>query len=66
MNAEKKSLIEAKYSELESLTKHMDLPDFRRTSVQWLVRNMKVKNGSHQNFNKAMEVVVELSRMGVR
>lgn len=58
--------VRERMEELATLTKSMDIPDFRRTSIPWLFRNMSARNSNHVNFPKAQEIVVELHRMGVR
>lgn len=51
---------------LGNLTASMSVPCYRRKSVVWLLRNMGVKNKEHPNFPKAIEILEELSRRGVR
>jgi hypothetical protein len=50
---------------LEEITRTMDVPDFRRVSVQWLLRNMVVRNSGHPQFEEAMEILKKLAGMGV-
>ena len=52
--------------ELEKLTRKMDIPVFRRSSVPWLQRNMAIRNSEHPNFEKAKVLVLKLFKMGVR
>lgn len=66
VNVDRKTEIEKKMSELATLTKTMDIPDFRRTSIHWLSRNMSIRNSGHKNHERALELVTDLARMGVR
>jgi len=50
---------------LSRLTLTMEIPQFRRTSVGWLNKNMKVRNAEHKNFNEAQTIIKELIRRGV-
>jgi len=52
-------------AELVSITKKMDLPDFRRKNPRWLVRNMVVRNAEHPQYGRAQEIAKELLRRGV-
>ena len=58
--------IEAKMTELEKLLKDMDVPAHRRNSIPWLSRNLAIRNSHHANFSQATQIVVDLSRMGIR
>lgn len=52
-------------SELESLTSQVDVPDYRRTSVKWLLKHLKKKNSQHPNFDRIIEICKTLKSMGV-
>lgn len=58
--------IQAKIEELGSVLKGMDVPPERRQSIPWLMRNLGVRNSGHKNFAKAMQIITDLNRMGVR
>jgi len=47
---------------LQDILKTMDVPRFRRTDSQWLVRNLAVRNRDHPMFPEAMAVVKRLLR----
>jgi len=51
---------------LKELTKSMDIPSFRSTSIPWLHRNMAIRNKEHPDFEEAKNIVLELLKMGVR
>ncbi len=58
----------AKISELkdrlERLTKVMDVPCFRYSSIKWLSKNLEARNANHPNFREAKLLVDELSKLG--
>ena len=52
--------------ELEAITTTMDIPEFRRRKVDWLSRNMGIRNSEHPRYNEAKEIVKSLMKQGVR
>ncbi len=52
--------------QLSKLISPMDVPSFRRENPFWLSRNLGFRNSQHKNYEKAMEVIAQLLRMGVR
>ena len=51
--------------EIEGLIRDMDLPTNRKMILQkedsrWLLRNMRIRNHNHPNFNKADELLKDL------
>lgn len=61
MEKEKDTLL----AQLANLTLKMDIPHFRKQDVKWLLKNLSVRNKQHENFNKAMEIIIQLNKMGV-
>lgn len=59
-----KQYLKKEFDILESLTKKMDVPIFRRQDVRWLVKNLEKRNSSHENFNEAMRIVQNLNNIG--
>jgi uncharacterized protein (UPF0147 family) len=51
--------------QLEKLVKDMDVPTYKRTNPSWLQKNLKIKNETHPNFSKAMDLVKQLLSNGV-
>lgn len=66
MSAATRESIGQKMVELEKLTRKMNVPEFRRTSIPWLSRNLAIQNSKHPDFERASGLVSELARMGVR
>lgn len=60
-----KKEIAVKLDELESLTKTMDVPEFKRRNVYWLRKHLADRNKSHKNFEKAFSIITELANWGV-
>jgi hypothetical protein len=51
--------------QLANLTVDMDIPKFRKTDIKWLQRNLGVRNSKNENFDKAIEIITKLAKMGV-
>lgn len=51
--------------DLEKITKTMNVPDYRRTSVTWLSKNMGIKNSDHPKYKEAVAIMCELNKLGV-
>ncbi len=51
--------------ELRVLTEDMDIPVFRRESIVWLEKHLGKRNSDHPNFNKAMEIIKKLRKIGL-
>lgn len=66
MNQHNSVLVQDSLSRLESLTRNMDVPVFRRTSIKWLARNLAIRNSDHPDFQEAMDVIKILDNMGVQ
>ena len=49
---------------LQELIEDMEVPDFRRTDLGWLSRNLGIWNHKHPNFKEAMGLIKELMRNG--
>jgi len=49
---------------LEKLTKLMDVPCFRYTSIKWLQKNIGRTNKNHPSYAEAKALVDELSKLG--
>jgi len=54
--------------QLQSLIRPMDLPHFRKSgtthkNLEWLHKNLKVRNESHKNYEPAMEVLKDLLKI---
>jgi len=53
------------YVEIEKLIKPMEVPfnrkqDLNPAKINWLYKNLKVKNETHKNYPKTMEILEEL------
>lgn len=59
-----KDKIELLRAELAKLTKFMDVPCYRYTSVKWLEKNLKKRNETHPNYAQARDLVNELKKLG--
>jgi hypothetical protein len=46
--------------ELKNLLKNMDIPEFRRTDISWLKRNLPFNNSEHPDFDRAWELLQEM------
>lgn len=57
--------IKALFAELKVALSGMDVPAYRRTSIQWLSRNLAVRNSEHENYTKAAEIVEKLRAAGI-
>lgn len=53
------------FAELKELLSDMDIPDYRKTSVQWLSKNLAARNSKNVNFTKADEIVKKLRAAGI-
>lgn len=60
-----KNEIAQKLEKLESLTKRMDVPDFKRRNVYWLRKHLAVRNDKHPNFQETITLINELANKGV-
>jgi hypothetical protein len=58
--------IQEKINRLGNLTSKMDIPASRHTSIDWLSRNLSVRNSNHENFKEAIELVKQLKKLGVQ
>jgi hypothetical protein len=47
---------------LQLLIADMDVPEMRRHDVDWLARNLGIRNASHRNFTEAMRVIQAMRR----
>lgn len=47
---------------LQVLIADMDVPEMRRHDVDWLARNLGIRNASHRNFEEAMRVINAMRR----
>lgn len=63
---ERKEYIEKSLKEIETLTKTMDIPSYKRRSVSWIIKNISIRNSSHPNLQKVRELAESLVSMGVR
>jgi len=49
---------------LEAILLSMDIPEMRRkitpTNARWLLRNMRVQNGDHQDIELAVDLAKQL------
>lgn len=50
--------------QLEKLTKVMDVPCFRYSSIRWLNKNLKIRNANHVNYPAAQALLDELTKLG--
>jgi hypothetical protein len=53
---------QATLSEIEKLISKMDLPTYRKSvkhndDARWLKNNLKIKNASHKNYTKVIELL---------
>ena len=46
-------------SELKEILDSMDVPEFRKSDFGWLGRNLGIRNNSHPQFNRAIELIKE-------
>lgn len=46
--------------QLQELLEDMDVPKRRLTDLQWLKRNLGIRNSSHPDFKEAIDLVVKL------
>lgn len=45
------------YNELQELISSMEVPKFRRDDINWLIKNLPIKNSDKHGFNRAMELI---------
>ena len=45
--------------ELQDILKIMDVPLKRMNDMEWLARNLGVRNREHKDFNRAMELILD-------
>lgn len=50
---------------LKTMLKGMDIPSYRYEDPKWLSRNLGVRNSEHPRFKEAMELISQLTRMGL-
>lgn len=62
---DRKILLESHLSELERITKGMDVPVFRRRNVSWLDKHLHLRNSQHKDYEKAIQLIKELLNNGV-
>lgn len=60
-----KTEIAEKLTELEKLTRAMEVPEFKRKNVYWLRKNLASRNEKHRNYEKVMGIVTELANKGI-
>jgi hypothetical protein len=53
---------QATLAEIEKLISKMDLPNYRKSvkhndDARWLKNNLKIRNSSHKNYTKVMELL---------
>lgn len=48
------------FAEIQSILSTMDIPSSRRHDYKWIARNLGVKNLTHKDFNRAMELIKEI------
>jgi hypothetical protein len=53
---------QATLAEIEKLISKMDLPSYRKSvkhndDARWLKNNLKIRNSSHKNYTKVMELL---------
>lgn len=46
--------------ELEEILATMDIPSYRIDDLQWLARNLGMRNSTHPQFEKAMKILRSL------
>jgi len=51
-----------KQMRLQGLLLDMDVPVQRRADLNWLIRNLGIRNGSHANFPEANQLLKELMK----
>lgn len=61
-----KEVLHQKLDCLASLTRTMDVPDYRKRDVKWLDKNMSKRNSDHKNYSEAKQIVDELMNLGIR
>lgn len=42
---------------LQEILDTMDVPVKRKNDVRWLIRNLRVRNGNHKDFNEAIFIL---------
>lgn len=61
-----KEMIDKKSSLWKSLTecmKDMDLPEKRKTDLNWLMKNMAIRNSDNKNLERAINIIREIVSM---
>lgn len=51
-----------KEQELKLILNKMNVPEGRKSDLGWLGRNLAIRNSNHPDFNRAMELIKELSK----
>ena len=59
--------VERQKSQLAEILEEMDLPETRKnlnesSSLRWLMRNMRVRNGKHPQCKNAVELIKNLMK----
>jgi hypothetical protein len=49
-------------NELLPILNTMDIPVLRKTDLQWLKRNLAIRNRNHPDFHRAMVIIHDLLR----
>lgn len=57
--------IQSLKNQLPRLLKGMDLPDYRKSDIRWLQRNIQVRNLEHKNFKDAFDTISKLHSIGI-
>lgn len=53
------------FLELKKLQNGMDIPQGRKDSVKWLLKNLEARNKNHPNYIQVVDLLEKLSRAGV-
>jgi biopolymer transport protein ExbD len=57
--------VESLKKELKHLTNKMDVPDYNKTKIIWLLKNLHVRNSENKNYDKVINICEELKKRGV-
>lgn len=49
-----------KQDRLNEILSTMDVPEFRKTNLQWLNRNIWIRNGEHSDIKECCNLINEL------
>ena len=47
---------------LLGLLKTMNIPEARLKDVNWLIRNLPIRNSQHPNFTRAMTILIGIAK----